>query len=303
VPDSELKNSYQFCKQKTKQHATSFYFAGRILDRSERYSAYAIYAFCRFSDSLVDESRVSEEKISKNLEKWTNFTKKALNNQDCQISDLELLNSTDQSEAEQILPAFLDTFKKYKLKPEYFLDLLKGVKMDLTVNRYQTWSELEEYCYFVAGTVGLMMTSLIGYSDPKAFEYAKNMGIALQLTNILRDVGEDLEERSRIYLPQQDLQKFGVDLENINHNEVKLNQNFIDLMQFFIQKNRDIYNQNWHGFEFLNSRGRFGLKSACKIYSKILDKIEENNYNVLHKRAFTRKREKLWEVLKIVVDK
>ncbi len=296
-----ISESYAFCKQITKANATSFYFASKFLDKNKRKAAFAIYAYCRFADSLADEPRYkTKKKITENLKTFQKVTKRGIEKKDYQ-KFLTKLHPEDKKDTLRIFPAFLDTVNKCLINPKWFYDLLLGVEMDLSKTRYKDLKELKLYCYRVAGTVGLIMTDLIGYTDERVIKHAKNMGIALQLTNILRDVGEDLFERNRIYLPETDLKKYKVTEESLKQK--KINPEFIELIKNYIKITKKMYRDNWVGFEYLNPEGLFGLKSACLIYSKILDKIEKNNYNVLTKRAYTRKREKILEVAKLLAKK
>jgi len=295
--------SFDFCKKITKKYATSFYVASRFLPKSKRDASYAIYAFSRFTDNLADEPMVDDlTKIKQNLD----FLKKVCNlvfeGEDLNkiIKCLNFFSSKQEKEvAKQILPAFYSVSKSYNFEKKWFLDLIQGVETDLSKTRYQNFEELDYYCYQVAGTIGLIMSVVIGVKDKQALFYADKMGRALQLTNILRDVGEDLFKRDRVYLPLSIFHKYNVKIEDLRQRN--LDQNFQNLISELISYNRQQYEQSWQGFNYLHPEGRFALKTACKIYAKILDRIEANHLDVLNQRAFTRKRDKLWSVMKLIL--
>jgi phytoene synthase len=168
--------------------------------------------------------------------------------------------------------------------------------MDTQTKRYETFEELYVYCYRVASTVGLMSTEILGYSDVKALEYAEALGIAMQLTNILRDVKEDAL-MERIYLPQEDLKKFNVSEQQILAGE--FSENFIDLMKFEIKRAREFYRLGERGIGLLEKDSRFTVLMASRTYSRILDEIERQNYNVFSRRAHTTFSQKILSIPKI----
>lgn len=301
-----LSESYQYCQQITRQYATSFYFASKFLDKERRRAVFAVYAFSRFSDSLVDEPVLTDsDYIYQNILAFKRVCEYYLLPSlmpEFEIQTFEILKTKpDIQEAIKIFPAFLDTYQKYEINKQWVLDLILGVEMDLVKRRYQTFSQLDLYCYRVAGTIGLIMTKIAGYKDEKAFLYAENMGKALQLTNILRDVGEDYFQRDRVYLPQEVLTKFKIDPKDFDSK--KITPEFKQAIAELIQFNKKMYQENWQGFKYLNFKARLGLKTACRLYAKILDKIEKNEYDVLNQRAYTKKREKIWELLILIFNK
>ena len=168
--------------------------------------------------------------------------------------------------------------------------------MDTNVKRYETFDELYIYCYRVASTVGLMSSEILGYSDKKALEFAEAMGIGMQLTNILRDIKEDAA-MNRIYLPQEDLKRFGVSEKQIFEN--KFDDDFEQLMKFQIERARSFYRKGEQGIPLLEKDSRFTVLLASRIYSKILDEIEKQNYDVFSKRAHTTKAQKIISIPKI----
>ena len=191
--------------------------------------------------------------------------------------------------SDPILIAFSDVLNSNKISIELPLTLLDGVKMDLTKERYETFDELYEYSYKVASVVGLMTSEVFGYSDQKALNHAVELGIAMQLTNILRDIGEDLN-RGRIYIPQEDLKTYGIDENELfDHN---CSESFTQLMKFQIERARSYYHSSDQGIPMLNRDSRLPVILARENYSKILDKIEENQYQVFTKRAYLNSTEK-----------
>ena len=189
-----------------------------------------------------------------------------------------------------VIRSYILVAKKYDIPIEYPLDLIAGVKMDMGINRYQTFDDLYVFCYRVASVVGLMMTHIMGYKDEAAFKYAEKLGIAMQLTNILRDIKED-KDNDRIYLPQDEMEKFGISDWHI------LNEKFIpefqEMMQFQIQRAMQYYMEAHPGIEMLSRDSQFAIYSASKIYRGILGKVKEQDYNPFIGRVFVPKSKKL----------
>jgi len=191
--------------------------------------------------------------------------------------------------------ALVDTVRNHPdLRIEPFEDMIKGMVMDLDQNRFEDFEELYLYCYRVAGTVGLMMMPIMGTAPDKTFEEALEpalaLGVALQLTNILRDVGED-RVRQRIYLPQEDLRRFGV-TEQALLKGVK-DEKYVSLLKFQIQRAREWYKRAEDGIPMLSKDCQLPIRASLDMYSTILDKIEDNQYDNFNKRAYTSKAEKL----------
>lgn len=196
---------------------------------------------------------------------------------------LELPAVDSRSQQQHALFAFSETVRRYEIPRQYFLDLAEGCRMDLTVKRYQTWEGLETYCYHVAGVVGLIMSCVLGLTNSGAFEQAITMGNAMQLTNILRDIQEDWE-RGRVYLPLEDLVRFGYSEAELARGVV--NEKFRDLMRFEISRARQLYRGGAEGLCWLAGDGsRLTASAMAVIYSGILDAIERQDYDVFSKRA------------------
>lgn len=278
----ELREAYAHCRMITRTHAKTFYMATRFLPNHKQRSIFAIYGLCRYLDDLVDEAedlmihrKVDPDEI---LYKLDIFSENLV----------EAYRGVKQNDP--ILTAFSDSLKRFKISIDLPLLLLDGVKSDLTKRRYDTFEELYNYSYKVASVVGLMTSEVFGYSDKMALDYAVDLGIAMQLTNILRDVGEDLK-KGRIYLPAEELDKFNVSEEQLYKNE--LSSEFIELMQFQISRAREYYNRSDTGISFLSNDSRLPVALARENYSRILDKIEENGYNVFNHRAYLNSAEKI----------
>ena len=290
---NEIESAYKYCEKITRFHAKSFYFAAKFLPKLKRKAVYPIYAFCRHVDDEIDEiSEGGENDAIRAIENW----KQKL--EDVFESRQEV--STDKRPKTEnrnlVFTAWKDLLKTYKIPPNLPLELMQGVLMDTQLKRYETFEELYVYCYRVASTVGLMSSEILGYSDAKALEYAEAMGIAMQLTNILRDVKEDAA-MNRIYLPQEDLRKFDVSEKQIFANE--LNENFVEMMRFQIARARDFYLKGEKGIALLERDSRFTVLLASRIYSRILDEIERQNYDVFSRRASTSLTQKIFSLPKI----
>jgi phytoene synthase len=288
---SELEKAYKYCESVTRLHARSFYFAAKFLPRAKQRAVYPIYAFCRHVDDEIDE--IGDGDLSeavKAVEKWRSrlteiYERKPGDGQ----------RTTDGGQAAVFL-AWQDILKTYKIPRNLPLELVQGVLMDTTIKRYETFDELYVYCYRVASTVGLMSSEILGYSDQAALERAEALGIGMQLTNILRDVKVDAA-MGRIYLPQEDLRAFNISEEQILANE--FDDNFAEMMKFQVERARLFYEKGEKGIALLEKDSRFTVLLASRIYAKILDEIERQNYNVFIRRAYTSKMQKIFALPKI----
>lgn len=252
----------------TARGSKSFYFASRFFPREMADAAYAVYWFCRTTDDLVDESTSPPD-----LDAWAAALRDALAGRPCPYP---------------VLNHFAETARQCGIPAEYPLDLIEGVRMDLFQSRYETFDDLRLYCYRVASTVGLMMMHVIGFQG-QPHRQAIDLGIAMQLTNILRDVGEDLG-RGRIYLPLQELRQFGY-LERDLLAHVR-NDSFRGLMRYQCERAHRYYTSGLQGLDALNPQGRFAVEIASKIYSRLLPRIEASDYAVFDRRQVVPRREK-----------
>ena len=284
---ASVEDSYELCRQITAKYAKTFY-PGTLLMReaSRRRAMWAIYAWCRRTDELVDGPAAAIT-TPETLEQWERHLESVFAGHPVEDYDV----------------ALVDALQNFPLDIQPFRDMIAGQCMDLYRSRYETFEELKLYCYRVAGTVGLMSTAVMGLDtsrDTAAWncdqepyiptEEAIALGIASQLTNILRDVGEDAR-RGRIYLPLEDLAKF-------NYTEQDLFKGVVDdrwreLMQFQIRRTREVYAKAEKGISYLARDARLPVWTALILYSQILDKIERNQYDVFRQRAYVPNLQKL----------
>lgn len=271
----DLERGYALAERVTRLNSKSFYLASALLPHIKRRSVRVLYAFCRFTDDIVDEKGDS---AAEHLAAWR---ARAL---------------ASQSASDDLLQAWHDVCVRHRIPTTYVRHLLDGISLDLSQTRYETFDELARYCYGVASTVGLMAMHIIGFRDRSALPYAVKLGVALQLTNILRDVGEDFLQ-GRVYLPQEDLRRF-------EYNEDELARGLVDrrfraLMDFEIARTRRLYAEAWGGIRLLSRDGRLAIAAAADFYRAILDRIERNNYDVFNHRAHLNAAEKLVRLPKL----
>ncbi len=255
-----LNNAYDHCTELTNVHSKSFYFSTQLLPARKRDAIRVLYAFCRTSDDLVD---MHPETAPERLQQW-----------------LKTLRSTPRHD-DPVPLAWHNVRNEFGISSRLEAELLAGVEMDLSINRYATFSDLWLYCYRVASVVGLLSMQVIGYAAG-AVPYAIKLGVALQLTNILRDIGEDAR-RNRIYLPQEDLERFGVSEADILRG-VRSPQ-MQQLLQFEMQRAHQLYDESWEGIGRLHPDSRFAVATAATVYRGILDQIVRNDYDVFNQRA------------------
>jgi len=280
-----LTQSYEESGLVTEAFAKTFYLGTQLMSESSRMAIWAVYVWCRRTDEIVDAPRTPDD-----VDMLT----------DLSVWEIRLEKLFRFGEVEDMLDlALLDSIIKCPdLSIQPFMDMVRGMLMDipdLGQDRYETFDELHLYCYRVAGTVGLMSMPIFGCADgfsvDEAKEPALSLGVAFQITNILRDVGEDAVERGRIYLPRQDMEKFGVTEEQIFAQ--KLDDNYIAFMKYEISRARMYYERAKRGVEMLSPESRLAVQSSLDCYGGILQKIEENGYDNLTKRAYVSKWEKL----------
>ncbi len=279
----ELAENYAECGDYTRQHAKTFYFASHALPREKRMAAYAVYAFCRYADNIVDGADSSGD---------THRSVVRLNGLRDQLRYVYTYSPLMNPK----LMAFRDTVTRYRIPMEYFQDLLRGLEMDLTQKRYETFDELHEYCYCVASVVGLIMAMIFGVKDEKALSYAIDLGTAMQLTNILRDIGEDYR-MGRMYIPREDLHRFRCTEWQIQNSII--DDSFRAMMRFQVARARAYYLRAASGIPMLSNDGsRFCVRLMSRTYARILDIIERNGYDVFSTRAFVPLASKCWIALR-----
>ena len=258
-----LKRAYHHCKALTARHSRSFYWASSLLPAGKRRATRALYAFCRVTDDIVDRPT---DNMEARLRSW-------------QRCSMEPRMACD----DPVAIAWNDARVRYSIPERYAEQLIDGVARDMRQFRYQTFDELVTYCYGVASTVGLMSMHIIGFSSSQAIPYAIKLGVALQLTNILRDVAEDWRA-GRLYLPQDDLAAFGLSESDLATQRV--DDRWRAFMQFQVGRTRQLYAEAWPGLALLHSSGRLAIAAAADFYRGILDDIESHDYNVFHHRAY-----------------
>src|SRR5437870_3464879 len=283
--DPALATAFRAARGICKRHAKSFYFASFFLPKYKRNAAYAVYAFCRMIDDAIDQDDATIESTGAcgcgGIEQRLSLFRDRLD--EIYAGTLELPNTEFRSEAQHALFAFSRTVERYEIPREYFLDLAEGCRMDLSVRRYATWKSLEKYCYHVAGVVGLIMSCIFGLRHSDASQHAIAMGNAMQLTNILRDLKEDWQ-RGRIYLPLEDLARFGYSEADLSRGVV--NDSFRRLMKFQVARARSLYREASKGLCWLADDGsRLTASAMAVLYSGILDAIERQQYDVFTKHA------------------
>ncbi|CAM9357308.1 unnamed protein product [Discosporangium mesarthrocarpum] len=280
-----LEQAYKECERITGIFAKTFYLGTKFMSPVARKGVWAIYVWCRRTDDIVDGPRAivrGKKSMKLDLQQWTQRLEDIWKGKPRDALDLALVDVRQQYPTLPIAP---------------FKDMISGMVMDVPgigKNRYNTFAELELYCYRVAGTVGLMTLPILGTSKGVSEEDAKfpalSLGIALQLTNILRDVGEDAV-RGRIYLPLEDLDRFGVPEQNIMNGI--LDSNYKEMMKYQIARARFYYKQAARGIPMLAPESRLPVQASLDMYGKILSAIEANDYDNFRKRAYISKTEKL----------
>lgn len=279
-----LKKGFEECRRITALFSKTFYMGSALLSEEKRLATWAVYTWCRRTDELVDGPRVIQrsESLKVVLDDWL----------------VRLEDVFQQGKGRDILDLTMvevcSMFPDMSITP--FREMIKGMEMDVNQDRFETWEDLYLYCYRVAGTVGLMTLPIMGTVRGgreglrEASEAALALGIALQLTNILRDVGED-RLRGRIYLPQEDLDRFNYTEQDLM--DCVLDSRYRNLIKFEIARARRYYAKAQQGIPLLSPDARLPVQASLDMYSQILDVIEENGYDNFHRRAYISKRKKL----------
>jgi len=269
-----LAESYAFCEQVARTQAKNFYYSFLLLSRPQRQAMCAIYAFMRYCDDLSDAEGISDRAGA--IARWQ--------------ADLDAALAGNAPE-NPVWPAFADAVARYRIPHEYFRAMIRGVSSDLEPRHVQTFQELYDYCYHVASVVGLTIIHIFGFNDPRALELAERCGVAFQLTNILRDVREDAEH-GRVYLPAEDLEKFGVKATELSG--AALSPALRKLLEFEAERARAYYLESEPLMDMVDSGSRASLKALIGIYSRLLERISSSGYEVLRQRVRVPAWEKLW---------
>ena len=279
------EEAYEICRQITAEYAKTFYLGTLLMPKEKSKAIWAIYAWCRLTDELVDGDK-AQYTTEATLIEWEQ-----------QLESVFAGHPIDDTDV-----ALADTIQNYPMGIQPFRDMIAGQKMDLVRNRYQTFDELQLYCYRVAGTVGLMSNAVLGIgADNDGVPWEKDkpiyiptdeaiaLGVAMQLTNILRDVGEDMQ-RDRIYLPIEDLHAFDYTEQDLLAGVV--DERWQAIAKFQIKRAREYYKQAESGIRYLIRDSRLPVWASLMHYQGILDEIEANNYDVFNQRAFVSKPKK-----------
>jgi 15-cis-phytoene synthase len=272
-----LDESYVFCRGVARRRARNFYYSFVLLPHEQSDAMCAIYAFMRYCDDLSDEPGASREA----MERWRGALVDAL---------------AGKFDAYPAWPAFYDAVQRYRIPHEYFFQMIEGVTSDLEPRAFQTFDELYRYCYQVASVVGLCTIHIFGFDTRSALPLAEKCGVAFQLTNILRDTAEDAA-RERVYLPAEDLRRFGVDAGEFRGKQ-QPGEAVRRLMEFEAARARAYYRESQPLVDMVHKRSRPALRALIGIYSRLLTRIEERNSDVFTERVSLSAAEKCWIVLR-----
>jgi phytoene synthase len=271
ITDSQLRASYEECKRLNALHGKTYYLATLLLPKAKRPFVHALYGFARYADEIVDDlaSTLTDAEKAAELKTWG----------DGVLSGLKNANSNDQ-----VGRALIDTVNRFTIPHEHFVAFLHSMTMDLTVTEYANYEALMEYVYGSAAVIGLEMVPILGALSPGAYEPAEKLGVAFQLANFIRDVGEDLD-RGRVYLPQDELAQFGVDREMLEAR--KLTPQITAALKFQIERVRQLQREATPGILQLEPASRPCIEAASELYCGIVDEVEAIGYDIFNKRAKT----------------
>ncbi|MCB1025335.1 MAG: phytoene/squalene synthase family protein [Acidobacteria bacterium] len=273
------------CREITKKYGTSYYFATQFFPGEIRDAIYAVYAFARIPDEIVDDPKNKDDELAVlRLEDWRRGWLRAMR--------------SGRSD-DPVMAAIVFIFQKYEIPISEGEAFLRSMFMDKERSSYANYSELEEYMYGSAGVIGLMVTRIVGYYSEDAFPYAKKLGYAFQLTNFLRDIKEDANDLGRVYMPVDELAASGLSVDDINSGIC--DDRFIAFMKTQIARNREIYREALPGIDLLKWRGRFAVRISYVLYKEILREIEKADHNVFAGRVRTSFSRKIWLSLRALV--
>ena len=275
---NDLDYAYDYCERIAKTEAKNFYYAFRTLPSAKRRAIYAVYAFCRYCDDVADDVLPRDEK------------RRLLEQVRYRLSD------PGGAYEDPVFMALESAIADFEIPRSYFEDVVRGVETDLEASRFETFDDLRDYCYLVASVVGLICIEIFGYDDPSAVECAVDFGVAMQLTNILRDIGEDAK-RGRIYIPLDDIHRFGYSTTELMDG--RNNESFRALMDFQAERARCYFDSGARLMPLLRRESRACAATLHQTYSRILDRIEASGYDVFERRIGLSAGEKLFLVAKL----
>lgn len=271
IIDPQLRASYEECKRLNALHGKTYYLATLLLPKAKRPFVHALYGFARYADEIVDDlaSTLSDKEKAAELKTWG----------DGVLAGLKSGDSNDQ-----VGRALIDTVNRFAIPHEHFVAFLHSMTMDLTVTEYANYEALMEYVYGSAAVIGLEMVPILGALSQAAYEPAEKLGVAFQLANFIRDVGEDLD-RGRVYLPQDELAQFGVDREMLEAR--KLTPEITAALKFQNERVRQLQREATPGILQLEPSSRPCIEAASELYCGIVDEVEAIGYDIFNKRAKT----------------
>jgi phytoene synthase len=276
-----VKDSYRYCRKLAKDRAQNFYYAFRLLDRTQRDAMCAVYAFMRHCDDLSDNPESDDPaQIHQSVSLWR----------------MDLDNSLKGRLADNpIWPAFCDTVQRYSIPHRFFHEMIDGIMSDIEPREIETWEELYRYCYQVASVVGMTIIHIFGFESVRALLLAEKCGVAFQLTNIMRDVREDAD-MGRVYLPREDLRRFGINAEQLRLGME--NDRFRSLMKFEATRAWTCYEESEPLSGLIEKKSRRCLWALREVYTRLLTNIEKAHYAVLNKRISVSKSTKMMLILR-----
>ena len=271
ITDPQLRASYSECKRLNSLHGKTYYLATLLLPASKRPFVHALYGFARYADEIVDDlaSTLTAQEKAEVLRAWSS----------------DVLRGLETGESSDLVGrALIDTVQRFDIPHQHFVDFLHSMEMDLTVTEYQTFDDLYEYVYGSAAVIGLQMVPILGGDTVNSLEAAKNLGVAFQLANFIRDVGEDLD-RGRVYLPLQELSEHGVTRQMLEAR--KLTPEIVSALKFQIARVRQLQKAAEPGIALLDKTSQPCIRAASELYCGIVDEVEKIGYDIFNKRAKT----------------
>ena len=279
ILNNDLKLAYDFCRDKTRREAKNFYYAFLLLPKHKREAIYVCYAFARECDDIVDEPSENKPEQLQELRK-----------------NLALAYQPSEKLTSPLFLALQSVVKDFSIPEKYFEELIDGMEMDLHPVQYQSFEELYQYCYKVASVVGLICIHIFRFDSEECIPYAVNLGIAMQLTNILRDIKEDAE-RGRIYLPVEELHQFQLSEAFILEKQDPQNEAFLKFMQFQVERAKDYFVRSQPLLPYLEKDAQICPRILQKLYQEILVKMEKQAYNIFQERIRLSKGRKIYLML------
>ena len=271
ITDPQLRTSYSECKRLNSLHGKTYYLATLLLPAKKRPFVHALYGFARYADEIVDDlaSTLTAQEKADVLRAWSS----------------DVLRGLETGESSDLVGrALIDTVQRFNIPHQHFVDFLHSMEMDLTVTEYQTFDDLYEYVYGSAAVIGLQMVPILGGDTVNSLEAAKNLGVAFQLANFIRDVGEDLD-RGRVYLPLQELAQHGVTRQMLEAR--KLTPEIVSALKFQIARVRQLQKAAEPGIALLDKTSQPCIRAASELYCGIVDEVEKIGYDIFNKRAKT----------------